>query len=379
MSVNDATARRAESRIRQYCCLGQPSEVVMPSVLRDLHHLVPSFSNTFYWVDADGGLANAIDEQPDATRLLPEYIACFYNRKETEVHPGFTRITRGAHGVLDNDSFFTVSDATLRNSAFYTRIMKPQRYHYVLQLHVRLAGRTRGILQLQRSAGEPDFVPRDHRTLQRLHDFIAHALVCNATEQAVTEWCEGAESGLLMADACGRIVSASPRARQLLHLATHPIPDGSRRDLELPAMLARVCRSLHAVHHGPAAGNAPLHICRNGWGRFIFSAYPLDFPLHDKALIGIHIRREIPLPVRLVAATEALTLSPRQAEVAVLLASGLTHREIAERLGVRRNTVIAHARQVYTRLDVHDSRGLKQTLLGTPPGDPADRGRAWLH
>lgn len=53
----------------------------------------------------------------------------------------------------------------------------------------------------------------------------------------------------------------------------------------------------------------------------------------------------------------------RQAQIAALLAAGLSHQQIAARLGVKRNTVIAHSRQIYIKLDVHDSRGLRRSLL----------------
>lgn len=360
----DTASRRAEARIQHCCCLGLESGLVIPDLLRDLHQVIPSYSNTFYWVDADGDLVNAFDEQPDATCILPEYIGRFYNAAETAVHPGFTRVAREAHGVLDNASFFTVSDAHLRQSAFYARIMRPQRYHYVLQLYVRLAGRTRGILQLQRGADERDFSPSEHRTLGRLQGFLATLLMAPREHAPGGTWVDDGNAGLLLADTHGDIVSASPRGHQLLFLAMHPaMPAHAVERTKLPPELSVLCRRLRAIRRGQAQHRPPLHVSANTWGRFIFSAYPLDPACRDDRLTGIHVRREVPLLLRLLSATDAFDLSRRQAQIAVLLAGGLSHRDIAERLGLRRNTVISHSRWIYSKLAVHDSRSLREVLL----------------
>ena len=46
-------AVRAAARFRQLCCLGLDREAVIPELLRELHALIPSFSNTFHF--AGGG------------------------------------------------------------------------------------------------------------------------------------------------------------------------------------------------------------------------------------------------------------------------------------------------------------------------------------
>lgn len=365
MAVRHTASKRAEARIRQQCCLGLGSEVVMPDILRDLHRLIPSHANTFYWVDEAGGLANAYDEQPDACRILPEYIECFYNKAEKDVHPGFTRIAQTAHGILDNATFFRVSGARLRNSAFYARIMRPQRYHFILQMPIRLAGRTRAILQLQRSAREPDFSLTDRRNLQRLHGFVINALEAPATDPARSDaWQATGDSGLLLADERGNLVSASACGRKLLFLSRHArLQPPLESHVACSGLIAKLCQSVARIEAMQLDAPPPVHIVHNAWGRFIFTAHRLPGGHHEKAMVGIHVRREVPLPVRLVSATRHAPLSQRQAQIAALLAVGLTHQAIAARLGIKRNTVISHSRLIYDRLDVHDAHGLREALL----------------
>ena len=52
-------------------------------------------------------------------------------------------------------------------------------------------------------------------------------------------------------------------------------------------------------------------------------------------------------------ATPASRLSPREREVATLMASGCTNREIAETLCISIATVERHASNIYTKLGLH--------------------------
>lgn len=53
---------------------------------------------------------------------------------------------------------------------------------------------------------------------------------------------------------------------------------------------------------------------------------------------------------------EALFLTPRETDVVRLLASGCTYEQIADRLGVSLHTVVAHIKNAYRKLDVHNGR-----------------------
>jgi len=93
---------------------------------------------------------------------------------------------------------------------------------------------------------------------------------------------------------------------------------------------------------------------RNAWGGFTFRVYWLNNGLPEPAsLVGITIRREEHLPLKLLRRMEQLPLSGRQVQVCLLLAAGHSLAAIGERLDVSKHTADYHCREVYARFDVH--------------------------
>ena len=69
----------------------------------------------------------------------------------------------------------------------------------------------------------------------------------------------------------------------------------------------------------------------------------------------VHVPIEVPVPVggpfqRNEARVQQLGITPRELEILEAMASGLSNREIAERLFVSENTVKTHANRVFTKL-----------------------------
>jgi len=60
---------------------------------------------------------------------------------------------------------------------------------------------------------------------------------------------------------------------------------------------------------------------------------------------------------------ESLSLTPRETDVVRLLASGCTYEQIADRLGVSPHTVVAHIKNAYRKLDVHNGRAAVMRAL----------------
>lgn len=358
-------ARRAEARIKQLCCLGLASEAVVPALLRELHELIPSHSNGFYWASASGRIGNAYNEFPEAQSIERLYIKEAYNTGTRAVTRSLGEAIQYEHGVVRDRQTLKVSERDFYRSDFYNQLLRPLGYGRLLRLVLRGSARECGVLQMQRRLKEPDFTDRDVRRLASLEPFLAHALTRHESPRE-EPLVDSGESGMIMADHDGRPLGFSPQGRHLLHLASHPHrgrDDDASLPKDLPPEVTAICRRLMKVRAGQSVAEAPVARLDNVWGRFVFRAYLLDGPLGASGIIGISVNREVPLLVQLVHGTRHYALSPRQAQTAVLLAGGLSHQAIAERLGIARNTVISHARWIYNKLAIHDSAALRERLL----------------
>ena len=371
--VRSARTRLAHqgARIRQLCCLGLGSEAVVPALLKELHELVPSHGNSFFWADERGQLANVYDEHPESANSASLYLDEFYNGREREVAPTFSEAVRHQRGVLRDEQFLHVDMAKFFRSDFYNQVMRPIGYDRCVRLVVRENGITRGFLHLQRKRTDPAFDDVEIRILQGLQKFLGHCMTPRDASPVGPAYVDSGESGLLITDEKGCPVDFSPEGRRLLFLATHPRIDvlhARHHDSRLPSPLHTLCHRLDAIRNGHAMTEPPVLRTRNPWGVFVFRAYPLQGAASVTGPIGIIITRKEPLLLRLTRGAQALSLTPRQTQVAVLLASGLSYRSIAGQLGIKRNTAISHSRWIYERLGVNNSRDLRERLLESGAG-----------
>ena len=80
-------------------------------------------------------------------------------------------------------------------------------------------------------------------------------------------------------------------------------------------------------------------------------------------------------PAEPVAAVPTTLLSRRELEVAVLVARGLTNRQIAEQLVISEWTVDSHVRHILTKLEFRSRAQIAAWIAERAPAPP-DRGQA---
>ncbi|MBA2490263.1 MAG: hypothetical protein H0V34_00665 [Gammaproteobacteria bacterium] len=230
-TVKATSAARAEARIQQLCCLGLGGRMLMPALLEELHHLIPSYSNAFFWTENDQ-FSTLYDENPVFPQLVPVYMSEFYNRREREVFPTFTQSMRGKRGVQGIDDLLKVEKTAFYRHEFYNLIYRPLNYRHFIRLVLRESTRALGRIHLCR-ADDREFITQDRRRLAAIAPFIAHALT--ASDDLDAPLVESPDSGVIIADPCGRIVNVSAQARQLLWMASGAeagatYPSGEPRD-----------------------------------------------------------------------------------------------------------------------------------------------------
>ena len=359
---------RAEGRFKQLCCVGLGGEAVIPALLAELHAIVPSYSNNFFFADAAGLPANIYDENPGFYDLMPVYKEIFYERGDRAVKGlAYSEASATQFGVYDAAAAMG-SDEVWARSDIYNAIARPLGYKTdFLRMVIRDGGqkRTLGLVDLYTSPGARSWTAEEKHRLARLEPFFAHALMARGEDDGLLA--EGSRSGIIVADEAGRPLHLSAEARRLLFLATHPrnAPGRSSDGFPtLPEAVVRICRNLSRASLGDPAASAPTCHHRNVWGGFRFRAEWLG-TRDGSGLIAVSINHEEPLLLRLSRGVNSLPLTRRQAEACLLMANGLSREQIAERLGISRHTAGEHARWVYHRLEVHNRSELVSLLLST--------------
>jgi hypothetical protein len=216
----------------------------VPALLQELRQLIPHFGASFFFVDERGVPVNLYDENPETSAVASLYFDEFYDRREREIGYSFSESLRSRTTVQGPEHLIRVEAAIYRRSDFFNLIFRPLGYDGVLRLVVRDSDQIRGALNLHRAPGERPFEKAERDRLATLAPFFGHAMVRGRDGWSLV----GAErSGMIVADMAGRCLHASPEARRLLFLATHPVIAPSvavERSLVLPPALQRICRSL---------------------------------------------------------------------------------------------------------------------------------------
>lgn len=359
------STERTEAHIRQLCGLGLGGEAIMPTLLRELHGLIPSHYNSFIWLDGRGGLKNLYSEGEQCAGTSSLYADEFTELGGSEVTRNFHRVICPRCLGVQRASTPAAGTQALYRIGRDDPVLCPMTHPRILRLCVRSNDQIQGILQLQREQTEGDYTAVQERHLGRLQPYIAQALF-RREDTPDEPLVESGESGLIIVDRTGQVVALSPRGRRLLYLSIHPSVTqrpGGNLQTSLPVSVVTVCSKLGSTALADLAAPPPAVRYRNVWGGFTFQAYRLNATETERNLIGLTIAREEPLLLRLTRGSWNVPLSSRQREVAVLLASGLSHQDIADRLEIRRHTAVTHSRWIYSKLNVHESLGLRNKLL----------------
>jgi DNA-binding CsgD family transcriptional regulator len=218
-----------------------------------------------------------------------------------------------------------------------------------------------GRLVFTRGGKETEFSRADSQVLARLLPHIAHAWVSpNCCEGP---WIDSKDSGLILMNPAGDVLHLCPVAKHLLFYAAQSrAPKVDWKDTR--TITQALCRQLQAVFRGVEGAAPPAWQRQNAFGRFVFRAYRLNAaPLAQDELIGVTVQRQVPLQVKLLERMDSLPLSPREQEICLLLAQGLSYAAIAEKLYRSERTVITHAQNIFAKLEVENRAGLSGKLL----------------
>lgn len=355
----------AATYIRQLCALGLGGPLMMPELVRALHHVIPSHINVFLYADRDGEFADIYSEYPDFLPLTKIFLEHFVQGSDRI--PSFSECMRSHHGVAANEGVFNGNE--FFRTDYYNLIFRPQGIHIPLQAAIRdRNGRALGAMLEYREPGSRDFTEEEMGLMASFIPHIAHGLQPrpDLSEAAA----ESEDRGLLVVQPPASVLYASPHIRTLIHFALNRTAGRNGDagvDEALRPILTQLCANLRDAFTNRAAP-PPAASLRSAWGQFILRAYWLESPgAAVSGLVGITIERHEPLSVHILRNMRDSGLTGRQRDLCLLLFEGMSIKAAARRLRVSQHTVVDHLKKIYLKLDVHSRDELRSKLESGPP------------
>lgn len=347
---------RAEARLRQLCCLGAPGPQLAAPLFAELHRVLPHETCLHLWVGPQGPV-DAFFNVRDIGESVQRYADDYYKRIESEVWPTMEEALRTEVGPHHVHQVLRIPKHGYYRHPLYNEVLRPSGTHTFIRMMVRDGGVPAGAFNVGRGPRDRDFDDADLRTLARFEPFIAHAL--RSREPVATpETCD-ADTALIILDRDRQRRWQSASADRLLSLAA----GSALQKPALPAGLQRAVQALQQVASADERATVPAWRSHNAWGSFLARAYWLLPGEPAESMIGIQLERRVPLALRLYEKVRDSNLPLRQGEVCLRLALGHTQEQVASDLGVTRNTVVYHRRQLYNRFAVESREGLRERLL----------------
>ena len=359
---------RQVARIQHLCSLGLGGQLVMPELMTEMRRVIPSGSNTFFWAAPNLDLANMHSDSPATAEYAPLYLETYHNRLEREVLWTFTEYMRHDYAspvATMHERVVKVHHHDFVKSSMYNEICRPLGFDQMLQAQITGSGRKLGSWQIGRPADSAAFTSREMIVFGALIPFIAHAVTDLRFEDRYTET---EDRGFIIANGQGQVQHYSRRANALFLMAAYPTfsPATARRmqGQPLPDPVLRLCKTLAEYDSGAGLLNEPpVILMRNDWGEFLIRGYSLDPNVTgSNRLIGMAIERKEPYRLKLVRRIATLPLSYQESRICLELVSGRGRADIAADMRISDQTLIAHCRSLYAKLDVHTRAELTQKL-----------------
>jgi DNA-binding CsgD family transcriptional regulator len=354
------TSNRQLALIRNLCGLGLPPETLAPSLLPVLRRLIPSHSAAVFWVDERLEMMGLYAER----LLSPEAMARYYERHYKNTISGFRAAFGARAAAPDPVSIHKVTEAE-RTSDYFREILSKLDAYQILYGVLRITSIPIGQISFYRGERDAAFSRADQAMLRGLLRYLSAGLQPKRPSVQPVEQAQVVEEWLGIITPDGTTVSASADWSRLVRLLAMKTV-APRRAHEEERLVAEFLRNVCSRFGRPDGTTTDLVDLEyeSPWGRFRVRAYPLPNPGVGRAdQIGLLIGRFEPRALALARGAGASKLSPKQREVALLLAQGKSNQEIARSFALTFNTASYHVKQVFARLQVHSREEVEDVLL----------------
>ena len=234
----------------------------------------------------------------------------------------------------------------LEQSPRYRDLLEPAGIPHELRAAFVIRGRVWGAVHVARRAASGAFTEREAAALARLAGPIAHGIRASLRFDAARRVAGVEPPGLVVLGPTDEIELITPPAQPLLASMRSEATVPRNEALASPVLaLAGFIRRTPPTGHGEA--NAVTVPGREGWVT-LHASLPGDPGDGRVAIVLERASAAQSATVRL----EASGATPREREVATLLARGLSNAEIADTLVLSRHTVTDHVKSLYEKVSV---------------------------
>ncbi|NQY27476.1 MAG: response regulator transcription factor [Piscirickettsiaceae bacterium] len=350
-------------RLEQLARLGLPSQIFIPALLQELHHDIPSLSNTFCWQNNEGKLSNIFDETHN-TIASKKFITSMSSTNPDK----YLHTTNWISELDQPTTSFEQYEINPHLKAFYKTVLLPMGYinSYFMPIFHTETKKRLGVLMIHRQKGESDFTKAERAQLQNIAALIAYGLQQPETKDLYTT--DGWEQGLLIVNRSGKLHHACSMGEKLLSLASSSRFDASTKqfanDLFIFNNFQQLLANLFNSDNVQNASINPTLATTNAWGEFKLRAFLIKDMMGDRDdQIGLNIRWQEPFVLKLFHRIRTLNLTPRQETVGLLYAAGNQHQTIADKLNLSLYTVKDHVKNIVDRLAIHSRVDLIELIL----------------
>lgn len=351
------------SKIYQLSGLGLPSQLFITVLLAELHRLLPSYSNSYIWLDNHGRISHFFDECHNL-----QFCQAFNNRAYADLLRSLNRWLLNLSDISESQDYFFEDPAL---SSIFQDLMLPSGYLNSLFLPLRSErdGRCIGVMMLHRKYRDQQFTSQEKALCQSVLPLLSYGL--NHAGRRSSAFTDGWQQGLLIIDRQARLQHASNSGKKLLSLAlSHqtyqhhlPILDSLQGIIDIDNLIKQLFKDdQKRANHS----DTMLYI-DSAWGTFCLTG----FLIHDcegqrATQIGINIRWQVPFMLKLFHGIPNLDLTPRQQSVALFYASGYPAKVMADKLELSIYTVKEHIHNLFERLQVRSRSELIEKILCSP-------------
>jgi DNA-binding CsgD family transcriptional regulator len=340
-------ARNAMAALQRLAALGLPDRVAFPEFVSLLSEVAPFDTAAMLWLSPDYRPIDAYITVDSGPELITRYATRWFDAEEARYYP------RQKEMQLNSAlSVIRVSDYTpaFGETELYDEVYASAGHHWIAGLALRDGDRPIGNLGIARPPKARDFSDAEMRLLRLVRPYIVQAV---GRAPNLDDWPEADledTTAILVTDLDGRVLHASAGAWRLLHGAAGvPADLAVLRDRVYEwarPLLRELAGRVDTGLAGAAAEPARMDTV-TAYGRFVIRAYALSGNTEgEPRTVGVQIEKRLPVGLKMLRSPAFRSLTPREQDVARMLATGLSYPLIGDRLGMSVSTVVTHVRNL---------------------------------